>query len=232
MGHLILETFFSTAKKYRGGKYVWWKDANHEERSTVLHGSTIGNPYSGIGYAWAADLYEYRMDKPGFLLKTYKLAKATTAATDTTLHVMGDGYSHVPEVGNVLMKAPDTVDATGQSAKVVAVTFDEENSQFIIAVDTALGALTADDILVEAAGADGMPATEAAADATVLVKNANTFIETNLEMLPTDGRYGITDVQHNITTVFGKRAFLARMQPLPKYVLAKNRCYIDGVFEI
>lgn len=232
MGHLILDTFFSTARRLRGGKFVWWKDANYEVRKNVLSGNTIGNPYKGIGYAWAADLFEYHMDRPGYLFKTFKVAVATTASTDTTIYLMGDGYSHVPEVGNVLMIGPDTATTTGQSGKVTDVTFDEEKMQFVVTVDTALGALTTDDILVEAAAADGTPAVEAAADATVLVKSPNTFIEMNLEMLPTDGRYGITNVQHNITTVSGKRAFIGRMQPLPKYVLALNKCNIDGVFEI
>lgn len=226
-----LETFFSTSSKVRGGKFVWWKDAGHEDRSNVLGGSTILNPYKGVGYAWAADLFEYRMFEGGFLLKTFKIAAAAEAAA-TTIYVTGDGYSHIPEVGNVLMKAPDSVETFGQSAVVTAVAFDEEKKQFKVTLSVALGALTTDDILVEAAGEDALPATEAAANATVLVKNANTFVEVDTKMLPTDGRYGIEDVQHNINTVYGKRAFLERMQPLPKYVLAKNRSYIDGVFEI
>jgi hypothetical protein len=228
MAQFNLETFFTSAKKFRGGKFVWWKDANHEDRNNVLGGATIANPYNGFGYAFAADLFEYHIDKPGFLLKTFKVA----AATDTTIKVTGDGYSHVPEVGNVLMKAPDTVDATGQSAKVIAVEFLDEEQVFSLLLDTAIGALTTDDILVEAADANGDPATTAAADATVLVKNANTFVEVDTPMMPTNGQWGIENVQHNINTVYGKRAFIARMQPLPKYILAKNRSYIDGIFEI
>ena len=95
-----------------------------------------------------------------------------------------------------------------------------------------LGTLANNDILVEAADSNGDVATAAAADATVLVKNPNTFIEVDTQFAPTDGRWGVTDVQHNINTVYGKRAFVERMQPLPKYVLAKNRNYIEGVFEI
>lgn len=231
MAQFNLETFFASAKQFRGGKFVWWKDANHEERSNVLYGSTIANPYKGFGYAFAADLYEYRLRGPGFLLKTFKVAKDTTA-TDTTLYVDGSGYSHIPEVGNVLMKAPDTVETAGQSGKVTSVEFDEESKQFILTVDTAIGTLTTGDILVEAAGRDGGVATAAAHDATVLVKNPNTFIEVDTQFAPTDGRWGVTNVRHNINTVYGKRAFVERMQPLPKYVLAKNRNYIEGVFEI
>lgn len=224
MAQFNLETFFASAKQFRGGKSVWWKDANHEERSNVLYGSTIANPYKGFGYAFAADLYEYRLGEPGFLLKTFKVAENIEKAT--TLHVDGSGYSHIPEVGNVLMKAPDTVGDTGQSCMVTSVEFNEKDKQFILTVDTPIGALTINDILVEAAGS------VASSSATVLVKNPNTFIEVDTQFAPTDGRWGVTDVRHNINTVYGKRAFVGRMQPLPKYVLAKNRSYIEGVFEI
>lgn len=232
MAQFNLETFFTSAKKYRGGKFVWWKDANHEGRRNVLGGATIANPYSGFGYAFAADLFEYHINKPGFLFKTFKPAAATAAATDTTIKVTGDGYSHIPEVGNVLMKAPDTATATGQSAKVIAVEYLEEEETFQLLLDVAIGSLTTDDILVEAADDNGEPATTSSATATVLVKKPNTFVEVDTPMMPTNGQWGIENVQHNINTVYGKTAYIERMQPLPKYVLALNRSYIDGVFEI
>jgi hypothetical protein len=79
--------------------------------------------------------------------------------------------------------------------------------------------------LVEAQG------TSAAAAAKVLVDNPNTFIEKDEELLPTEG-YGFENVNYAISTVYNKQAYIARMQPLPKYVLAKNRSYIDGIFWI
>ena len=226
MAQFNLETFFASAKQFRGGKFVWWKDANHEERSNVLYGSTIANPYKGFGYAFAADLYEYRLWKPGFLLKTFKVAKATTAGTDTTLYVDGSGYSHIPEVGNVLMKAPDTVETTGQSGKVTAVAYDASTQRFSVTVDVAIGGLLTTDILVEAAG------TVASAAAKPLVTNPNTVVEVDTQFMPSDPMYGIDDVTFQINTVYGLAAWIDRMQPLPKYVLAKNRSYIDGIFEI
>ena len=51
-------------------------------------------------------------------------------------------------------------------------------------------------------------------------------------MLPTDG-YGIANTaNYSISTVYNKQAWIARMQPLPKYVLAKNKSLIDGIFWI
>ena len=92
--------------------------------------------------------------------------------------------------------------------------------------DNALGVVTEGTILVEAAGE------EAAADATVLVPNPNTFIEADHELLPTEG-YGLEGTaNYSISTVHDKEAWIVKMQPLPKYVLAKNRSYIKGIFWI
>ena len=145
----------------------------------------------------------------------------------------------------VVMKAPESVvvetltadttsgavtktaeDYTGQSAKITAVTYDKANGKFAITLDNALGELTTNDILVEATG------TAKSASAKVLVPNPNTFIEADRDLLPTEG-YGIEgDANYSISTVYNKQAWIARMQPLPKYVLAKNRSYIDGIFWI
>lgn len=289
-----LQTLFSVSSKYRGGKFVWWKDAGNDVRSNVLSGNTILNPYLGMGYAFAADLFEYRLKEGGYLLKTF-LVTNVAAANATTVYVDGKGYSHIPEVGNKIMAAPDAASTVGFGATVTAVTL--ANDKFELTLDRPIGALAVGAILVEAklmvaSEADVQvksvvataPATATTGDkyinttdkklytataadtwgtgalieagkyyvnttdgkfyalisaavtevvpATVLVKNPNTFIEADIEFLPTDGRYGFTDVSHSVNVVYGKKAFIERMQPLPKYVLAKNRSYIEGVFEI
>ena len=118
-------------------------------------------------------------------------------------------------------------DYTGQSAKITAVVYDEANEKFTITVDNTLGALDAGAILVEATG------TAKAANAKVLVPNPNTFIEADRDLMPTEG-YGITSgtANYSISTVYNKQAWIKRMQPLPKYVLAKNKSLIDGIFWI
>ena len=80
-------------------------------------------------------------------------------------------------------------------------------------------------ILVEASG------NAASATARVLVPKPNTFIEADRDLLPTDG-YGIENANYSISTVYNKQAWIARMQPLPNYVLAYNRSLIDGIFWI
>ena len=104
--------------------------------------------------------------------------------------------------------------------------YDETNEQFAVTLSVALGSLSAGDILVEAAG------DEASASATVLVPKPNTFIEADRDLMPTEG-FGLNgQANYSISTVYNKQAWIARMQPLPAYVLANNRSLIDGIFWI
>lgn len=239
-----LAYFYETSRKLRGGKWVWVKDSNGEQRGNVLLGGTILNPKKGFDHLYAAQLVQYTPAEGCLIFRSFKVQAATSAATDTEIFVEGDGYSDAPEVGMVIMKAPDSLEVetltvnegvvtktvaeyTGQSAKITAVVFDEANKRFKVTLDNALGALTTDDILVEATG------TEKAADAKVLVKNPNTFIEADRDLMPTEG-YGIRPetANYSISTVYNKQAWIQKMQPLPKYVLAKNKSLIDGIFWI
>ena len=219
-----LAYFYETSKKVRGGKFVWVKDSNGEQRGNVLLGGTILNPNKGFGHLWAAQLVQYTPGQGCLIFRSFAV-KTNASSSATTIYIKGDGYSDAPEVGQLLMKAPTTTTTTGQSGKVTAVVYDEANEQFAVTVDTSLGTLTAGDILVEASG------TAASDSATVLVANPNTFIEADRDLMPTEG-YGIENANYSISTVYNKQAWIARMQPLPTYVLAKNRSYIDGIFWI
>ena len=57
--------------------------------------------------------------------------------------------------------------------------------------------------------------------------------ETNMNRL-TDALAPYLDgtANYSISTVHDKEAWIVKMQPLPKYVLAKNRSYIKGIFWI
>lgn len=217
-----LAYFYETARKVRGGKWVWVKDSNGESRKNVLLGGTILNPNKGFGHLWAAQLVEYIPGEGCYIFRSFEVAES---GSGTTIYIKGDGYSDVPEAGQLIMVAPDEVTETGQSAKVIAVEFDKDKEQFKVTVDTALGTLNEGDILVEAEGESANSAAE------VLVKNPNTFCEANRELLPTEG-YGVENANYSISTVYDKQAWVERMQPLPKYVLAKNRSYIKGMFWI
>ena len=240
-----LAYFYETSRKLRGGKWVWVKDGNGEQRGNVLLGGTILNPKKGFDHLYAAQLVQYTPAVGSLIFRSFKIQAATAAGTDVEIYVEGDGYSDAPEVGMLVMKAPESLvvetlsadtttgdvtktvaDYTGQSAKITAVEYNEAEKKFKVTLDTALGELTTDDILVEANG------TAASASAKVLVPNPNTFIEADRDLMPTDG-YGIADTaNYSISTVYNKQAWIARMQPLPKYVLAKNKSLIDGIFWI
>ena len=221
-----LAYFYETSQKTRGGKWVWVKDSNGEQRGNVLLGGTILNPKKGFDHLYAAQLVQYTPAQGCLIFRSFGVKTATSAATDTTIYVNGDGYGDAPEVGMLIMKAPSVATGTGQSAVVTNVVYDETNEKFAVTLSVALGALAAGDILVEAAG------DAASATATVLVPKPNTFIEADRDLMPTEG-FGITgQANYSISTVYNKQAWIARMQPLPAYVLANNRSLIDGIFWI
>lgn len=216
-----LAYFYETSRKVRGGKWVWVKDSNGERRGNVLLGGTILNPNKGFGHLWAAQLVQYTPGQGCLIFRSFEVV----SASGTTINIKGDGYSDAPEAGMLLMVAPNNVAATGQSAKVTAVQYNDATQVFVVTVDTSLGTVAAGAILVEAKG------TAASQEAEVLVPNPNTFVEADRDLLPTEG-YGIENANYSISTVYDKQAWIARMQPLPSYVLAKNRSYIDGIFWI
>lgn len=219
-----LAYFFETAKKVRGGKWVWVKDSNGESRNNILLGGTIANPNKGFGYLWAAQLMQYTPGQPIYIFRSFAVSKAS-AANATTIYIKGDGYSDAPEVGQVIMIAPDAATTKGQSAKITNVVYSETNEEFTVTIDTAIGALTTDSIIVEAKG------NAASATAEVLCPKPNIFNEADREMLPTEG-YGFQNANYSVSGVYNKQAWIAKMQPLPKYVLAYNRSLIDGIFWI
>lgn len=221
-----LAYFYETSQKTRGGKWVWVKDSNGEMRGNVLLGGTILNPKKGFDHLYAAQLVQYTPAQGCLIFRSFGVKTATAAATDTTIYLNGDGYGDAPEVGMLIMKAPSAANGTGQSALVTNVVYDETNEQFAVTLSVALGALAVGDILVEAAG------NAASETATVLVPKPNTFIEADRDLMPTEG-YGLTgEANYSISTVYNKQAWVARMQPLPAYVLANNRSLIDGIFWI
>ena len=244
-----LAFFFETSRQVRGGKHVWVKDSNGEARGNVLLGGTIKNPNKGFGKLYAAQLLQYTPGQGCYIFRSFAL-KANAAADATEYYINGDGYSDAPEVGMVVMVAPDALkvqtitttiddsgthptattsiteaDYTGQSAKITAVVYDKANEKFKITLDNTLGELAAGTILVEATG------TAKSASAKPLVTNPNIFVEADEELLPTEG-YGFENANYSISGVYNKQAWIARMQPLPQYVLAKNKSNIDGIFWI
>ena len=243
-----LQYFFETAKKLRGGRWVWVKDSNGENRNNILLGGTIANPNKGFGHLWAAQLMQYTPGQPMLIFRSFKL-KADAAANATTIYIDGDGYSDAPEVGQYLMVAPDATEVvsmeadtqtgavtvtkttyTGTYAKVTGVTYDETNQKFEVTLENKLSTakIDAGAILVEA---DKAKDTESTGSAPVLCPKPNVFNEADRDMLPTEG-YGFQNANYSVSGVYNKQAWIAKMQPLPKYVLALNKSLIEGIFWI
>lgn len=227
-----LAYFYERSRKVRGGRAVWVKDSNGENRKNVLLGGTILNPNKGFGHLWAAQLVQYTPAEGCLIFRSFEVSDAALANA-TTIKIKGDGFSDAPEVGQYIMIAPNNVGTSGNYAKITAVEYDAENAKFNVTLASALGtALTGGEILVEADAAADAALEEPTGKATVLVPNPNTFIEADADLMPTEG-YGLDGTaNYSISTVHDKEAWIVKMQPLPKYVLAKNRSYIEGIFWI
>jgi hypothetical protein len=221
--------YFTTQKEVRGGKFVWWGDTNPTLKKGQLLGGDLLNPKKGFDHFYAGQLGKYvpggglSEDQEGITI--YRAFAPKAAATDsTTIILNATGWDDAPEVGMIVMVAPDTATTTGQSAKITAVEYDKENEKFTVTVDTAL-TVAATDILVEAKGE------EASAKATPLVDYVNMWILADKDLMPTDG-FGIKNGHYYLSGVSGCAAYIGRMQPLAKYILAQNKSLIDGVFEL
>ena len=132
-----LAYFYETSKKVRGGKFVWVKDSNGEQRGNILLGGTIANPNKGFGKLFAAQLMQYTPGEPILIFRSFKL-QADAAANATTIVIEGDGYSDAPEVGQNLMVAPANVGTSGAYATVTAVAYDEANKKFTVTLSRKL----------------------------------------------------------------------------------------------
>ena len=221
--------YFETQKEVRGGKFVWWGDTNPTLKKNQLLGGDLLNPKKGFDHFYAGQLGKYvpggglSEDQEGITIYRAFAPKAAATAS-TTIVLKATGWDDAPEEGMIVMVAPNTAATTGQSAKITAVEYDKENEQFTITVDEELTvALT--DILVEATG------TAASASAKPLVDYVNMWILADEDLMPTDG-FGIKNGHYYLSGVSGCAAYIGRMQPLAKYILAQNKSLIDGVFEL
>lgn len=194
-------------------------------------GCIIKNPFKGYAKAYAGDLVEFRADGTGYILKSYEVAKATSAGTDTTIYVKRDGYRHVPFVGDILMLAGDNAATAGTGAKVTAVekTTDSGADVWKVTLSSAIGTLAAGDVLVEgtAEGSSSKP----------VVSNPNAFLPCDYDFLyepPTgdedfDGaRYFLTPCIANEDT----KLYESKMSPIPPYVKKLNRSLVAGWFNL
>lgn len=219
-----------------GSRYVFVKVQGYKNELVFpTFGGRLMNPFKGAAKIYAGDLFEYRTDEKGqkptvYLLKTFEVAKASSS--ETTIMIVRDGYRHIPFVGDVLMKAPDTFDAKGTAYTVTAVesSVDSGKDVWKVTLNTTLGELVEGDILVEADK-------EHASDASMLVKNPNTVAPCDYDCLYTPVASTASDedfdaARYFVTPALHGTMYIHRMSPMPKVVLGINKSRINGWFEI
>lgn len=201
-------------------------------------GGRIMNPFKGVAKIYAGDLIEYRTDDKGvnpeiYLLKTYQVAK--NSSSETTFQIVRDGYKHVPFVGDILMKAPDSIDGTGAGYTVTAVVAKKggdtgKEDVWEITVKTTLGELNKGDILVEAK--------EENASAKMLVQNINAVAPCDYDFLyenvsnPADEEDEFDAARYFMTPALGGLMYRWKMSPVPKCVEVFNKATVNGWFKI
>ena len=176
----------------------------------------------GDGYSDAPEVGMYLMVAPDAV-------KVKTITSDSEVAVVNDKV----DLSGATFSETET-DYTGTYAKVTAVVYNESEQKFTLTLENALSnaKIDAGTILVESDAAADLEEDVPTGAAKVLVPNPNTFIEADRDLMPTEGYGLVGTANYSISTVYDKQAWIQRMQPLPKYVLAKNKSYIDGIFWI
>lgn len=233
-GVFLGKTLLQRRGEIGGARYVFVKlQGNKNELVFPTFGCKIMNPFKGTAKMYAGDLIEYRYNDggkgaTGYILKTYVVAK-DIVDNDTVIYIVRDGYKHIPFVGDIIMKAPATLDGTGTAVTVTKVesTVDEKKDVWKLTLSATLASLKKDDVLVEAA--------EVGNDKTPMVTNPNAMCPADYDFLyepSTDdpdfdgARYFMTPVLHGI-------AYIDRMSPMPEAVLAaRNKSLVTGWFEL
>lgn len=211
----------------------------HNELVYPTFGGIIMNPFKGRAKFFAGDLLEFRTNDKGvrpevYILKTFKVV----SASGTTVNVLRDGFLHKPFVGDVLMKAPDTIGGEGTAATVTAVTpttvtvSDVTYDVYALTTSSAL-TLAKDDILVEAE--------EAGSNKKMLVKNINAVADCDADMMfdevantaniGTDNE-DFVDARYLYTPALGGLMYTHKMSPMPQCVLDLNRSNVNGWFKV
>lgn len=221
LGAVVLQS----TSKFGGARYVFVKLQGVKDQIFPPIGGKLANPFKGAAKIYAGDLMEYRTDENGenptlYILKSYKVYEA---ASGTEVKI-ASAYAHIPFVGDVLMKAPDTLDGTGTAVTVTAVS--KSDDYYTVTLSAALGELAVDDILVEAAAAGDAQA--------MLVTNPNCFAPCDYDCFytPAASESDFYGARYYITPILHGTAYINRMSPVPACVKALNKSNINGWFTL
>lgn len=217
-----------------GHRYVFVKLQMSGKDALVFPatGCVIKNPFKGNARAFAGTLFEYKPDGIGYILKSYAVAKATAAATDTDIYLKRDGYSLIPFVGDILMVAPTTLTGKGTAVTVTAVKAETDvaaGDVWKVTLSATLGSLTTSSVLVEAK--------EAGASKEAMVTNPNAYLPCDFDFVfdpaasdnDFDGARYLVAPALALGDVF---LYEDRMQPLSAALKALNKSKVNGWFNI
>lgn len=213
--------------------FVKWQGSK-DDLVFPTFGGRIMNPFKGQAKIYAGDLFEYRTDENGknpvlYILKTYKVKSLAS----TTLKIYRDGYSHIPFVGDVLMKAPATIEATGGASTVTAVkqTTDAGKDVWELTIsDENIGTLTDGDILVEAA--------EAGTGKKMLVQSINAVAPCDYDFMysqvanPASEEDDFDNARYFLTPAIAGTMYKSKMSPVPACCEVFNLSNINGQFHV
>ena len=160
-------TIVQTEGKVGGTRYVF---AGLEAliKNAFVHppiGGKLVNPFKGQAKIYAGDLIEHDLgftagnEGPGAtikILKAYGVAKDTTAATDTDIYIVRNGFVHIPFPGDTIMVGQKDFKTKAKGVTVSAVEAtpdDTAGDVWKVTLSAALGTLKVGDVLVEAASA-------------------------------------------------------------------------------
>lgn len=233
-GVFMGRTLIQASGEIGGHRHVFVKLQGQGKNGLVFPtaGGVLKNPFKGQAKIYAGDLVEYNpgiTEDAGATVKILKIYEVNSVDA-TTINIVRNGYRHIPFVGDILMKAPDTLDGTGTGVTVTAVAKATVSDVDVwqVTVSEAL-TLAAGDILVEASAAG--------ADATAVVTNPNAFAPCDYDFVynpaadddPYEGaRYLFTPCIANEDT----KIYINKMSPLPASVKALNKSRVDGWFNL
>lgn len=207
---------------YGERKYVFYNTGGGQKNSwRPTNGGVLQNPYKNGGKFFQGDLAEYTLDGKVTILKTYEVS-AAVGATETTVKIVRDEFRHQPEVGDILMVAPSSLNGTGTAVKVTEI--DDSNEEYwSLTIASALGAVAKGSILVEGS--------EAGESKKMMVSNPNSFLDIDaVNKFPTNN--ASDNVIYSIAPVMHEIAYIDRMATLPACVKAINKSLVAGLFEL
>lgn len=200
-------------------------------------GGVLANPFKGHAKMYAGDLMEYTPTNATNgatvkLLKYYEVIKTATNS-DTEVVINGDGYHHIPFIGDNIMVAQKDfkTKATGVTILNVEATTESGKPAWKLTLSATLAvALKVGDILVEAASTGStLP----------MVTNPNCYVDRDNDFFyepntargdsdPCGAEYSYTPALANEDTVLN----LLKCNTLPPAVLALNKSLIDNWFHL